>query len=629
MVRKEKNKGITLITLVIMIVVLLILAGISISMLTGQNGILKRTNEAKIKTQIATIEEQANLIYTNLLVEEYAGDERKPTLEDIMEKLNEYGYEIVQVATSESSVTGIKLSANTLILEPGEEKEIVVTLEGDSSGYSYYAVVDGNNYLMTLESNGITIADTKSEVEVSESEIKVQSDNENVTVEVEGNKVIVTAGSLATEITTITVSYGTFTQNCDVAIVIKPTESSQADSSVTFDKGFGKIEVIWLDTENNIIESPEIPKIQTGMEKVTWTKNGDTWIEDQIPQTEWYKYVAKEGTGGNNSSKWANIKIDGSYFVWIPRYAYRITYYASIDSTIPTGFSDGWGIWRASDGKIQNKITNDIGIETVEYNGNKYIVHPAFCNGIDNSFKNGEWNADLAGIWVAKFEASEKDATTPKFEPGKSSWRSIDIGTMFTNSKNFDPELNSHLMKNSEWGAVVYLTHSQYGRNGTEVTINNNSNYITGNAGNSTDDSESTTTNAYNTEKGVLASSTENVYGIYDLSGSAWEYVAGYYSGAESDYLNSGSSFTSTKTSDQYSTVYNGTSYSSSFIYGDATYETAGWFSDYVDFVDSKVPFFLRGGHYNDETLAGAFYFNKGSGYSYSYSGFRACLALQ
>ena len=37
-----KNKGITLIALVVTIIVLLILAGVSISMLTGENGILKR-----------------------------------------------------------------------------------------------------------------------------------------------------------------------------------------------------------------------------------------------------------------------------------------------------------------------------------------------------------------------------------------------------------------------------------------------------------------------------------------------------------------------------------------------------------------------------------------------------------
>ena len=57
----KRDKGITLIALVVTIIVLLILAGISISMLTGQNGILKRASEAKIKTEISGIEEKLNI----------------------------------------------------------------------------------------------------------------------------------------------------------------------------------------------------------------------------------------------------------------------------------------------------------------------------------------------------------------------------------------------------------------------------------------------------------------------------------------------------------------------------------------------------------------------------------------
>ena len=54
----RKERGITLIALVVTIIVLLILAGVSISMLTGQNGILKRVVEAKEETEIANKNEQ-------------------------------------------------------------------------------------------------------------------------------------------------------------------------------------------------------------------------------------------------------------------------------------------------------------------------------------------------------------------------------------------------------------------------------------------------------------------------------------------------------------------------------------------------------------------------------------------
>ena len=53
----RRNKGITLIALVVTIIVLLILAGISISMLTGQNGILNRATTAKTQTEISQVDE--------------------------------------------------------------------------------------------------------------------------------------------------------------------------------------------------------------------------------------------------------------------------------------------------------------------------------------------------------------------------------------------------------------------------------------------------------------------------------------------------------------------------------------------------------------------------------------------
>ena len=57
----KRNKGITLITLVITIIVLLILAGVAISMLSGENGILKKATDAKTKTEKSSEEEQVRL----------------------------------------------------------------------------------------------------------------------------------------------------------------------------------------------------------------------------------------------------------------------------------------------------------------------------------------------------------------------------------------------------------------------------------------------------------------------------------------------------------------------------------------------------------------------------------------
>ena len=130
---------------------------------------------------------------------------------------------------------------------------------------------------------------------------------------------------------------------------------------------------------------------------------------------------------------------------------------------------------------------------------------------------------------------------------------------MYTYAKEYYTNLNSHMLKNSEWGAVAYLTHSQYGRNGTIVTINNSSNYITGSAGNSINaKSDVGTTNEYWSAQGVLASSTGNVTGIYDLAGGAYEHIAAYYNGSPgTDLKENGDSFAMQNgTSTEYVTVY-------------------------------------------------------------------------
>ena len=54
----KNNKGITLIALVITIIVLLILAGVTIAAVSGDNGILTRAVDAKEKTEIADIKEE-------------------------------------------------------------------------------------------------------------------------------------------------------------------------------------------------------------------------------------------------------------------------------------------------------------------------------------------------------------------------------------------------------------------------------------------------------------------------------------------------------------------------------------------------------------------------------------------
>ena len=393
------------------------------------------------------------------------------------------------------------------------------------------------------------------------------------------------------------------------------------------------------------------PNLGEGMTPIKWDSNTNDWVETTGSDPEWYDYSAK---------KWANAKVevDGveSYFVWIPRYAYKITsgYHqsgAEINSTTP---EEGAGTIEI---EFMKEKSNEgaTGQTIVEYNTettknytqfpNGYVIHPAFNYG-----------EEVSGIWVAKFEASHTGCTTDvstgetntdstsltlQVKPGVTSWRNITISNMYDVCLEYNTLLNSHLMKNDEWGAVAYLSKSKYGKETEEVWINNSSSYITGSSGNSASASQNTgTTTDYTSTQGVKASTTGNVYGVYDMSGGAWEYVAAYVNNGNSSLTGYGNSlYTSTdsKTKNVYakgSSDNNSSNYSANAgVYGDTVYETSAsgsgstsWYGDCSYFPGSSYPFFYRGGGYSDGSSAGVFYFGWDVGFSHSNYSFRPVL---
>ena len=235
-------------------------------------------------------------------------------------------------------------------------------------------------------------------------------------------------------------------------------------------------------------------------------------------------------------------------------------------------------------------------------------------------------NKELSGFWYGKFEIGGSLASSCTNEtcnvsnivvkPNVSSLRSQKVSSFFYASRSMEQagnsfgfvnsEVDTHMSKNNEWGAVAYLTQSIYGRctdstTCTEVGINNNGSYITGYgapAGSKYND----TNGAYNTSLGKEASTTKNIYGIYDMSGGAYEYVMGV--------LNKtiGLSGFGSLPDEKYYNNYTGSSYT-----GHALDETAGWYSDNAYFPDMSASWFLRGGHYGNTTIAGVFYFHRGS----------------
>ena len=87
--KNKANNGITLIALVITIIVLLILVGVTIATLTGDNGVLTKANEADIETRVATVEERKNLWKTDQKADNYLGEDPTQELAELLDNLEE------------------------------------------------------------------------------------------------------------------------------------------------------------------------------------------------------------------------------------------------------------------------------------------------------------------------------------------------------------------------------------------------------------------------------------------------------------------------------------------------------------------------------------------------------------
>ncbi len=369
-----------------------------------------------------------------------------------------------------------------------------------------------------------------------------------------------------------------------------------------------------FETKNNSLNGSE-PVVKEGLIPVTIANDG-TVTKTEENNSNWYNY---------NESKWANaVILEGAdtysvganipdsainaYFVWIPKYRYKL-FNVEGNKIEPQEIEIEIGDYNTVDSETECIATNKSGDNGTCENG-KWMTHPAFTS------------LDVTGIWVGKFETTGTvDKVTVK--PNETSLRNIDGSTMYNTSFNYKRNLDSHMMKNTEWGAMAYLTNSKYGRGNSEVWINNSSTYTTGCAGSSVSAGEyNGCQNAWNTSTGYHASTTDNISGIYDTSGGAWEYVIGNYNNTQSSFGSNPSNIPS-----RYKDIYTGTSANTNKILGDATGEVQEWDSGVAYFVGSDYPWFDRGGAYYNATDAGVFNFTHYGGVASGGGGSRIVLS--
>ena len=450
---------------------------------------------------------------------------------------------------------------------------------------------------------------------------------------------------------------------------------------------------VYFKTKTNTWQLPGGVDLYTGMKPIVF--EGST-IKVADTTTEWYNYDKHNWANAALVTSSARSKSAGEtlseseilqMYVWIPRYAYKK--------------------WEKTNYNSNEQIIKVILEPSSKKDTNGYVTHPAFTFG----------TTELNGIWVGKFETSATsgiqttenqlctaegcaNAANIRILPNKISATNNNIFNMYNASRSIESnstfgltasQVDTHMMKNTEWGAVAYFTQSRYGlyksdgtcnnasqatSNGCEVFINNvNVGYgndsthdvslqwggtVTGCSGDSVNAGISNTHNQTNPtcasgrtwdSLGVLSSTTGNITGVYDMSGGAWEYVMGNMANSTTIYTyNAKSSGMTTQPQDKYLDKYLATATDTTTmsddnqskvqnrgILGDATTEvmktygslTGAWNSDYSYFVSSSNPWFERGVHAIDGATAGIFAFGRYHGGAGTGGSFRVVLSAQ
>ena len=410
-----------------------------------------------------------------------------------------------------------------------------------------------------------------------------------------------------------------------------------------------------------------VPEMDNNMIEVK--HDGYNWVKTDV-ENGWYNY--RMGIWANaitvKSSKLAEyqsapvgteINMDDveTMWVWIPRYSYTI---ASENGTVYYGKK---GVYLSNsptktlpgeiDVKFVDKNTKDRGTA-------KYLATEQPKNWYTpDAFTFG--NEELSGIWVGKFETSNSNPSVghgggnttrldPMIKPNVTSWRKISVSSIYKvglklsavgNRYGFSENMNSHAMRNDEWGAVAYLSHSRYGKLGNEnfkgvnkeVYPNKSNSYITGCSYGAPSNGNADYGCQYTYDaniNGTGASTTGTIYGIYDMSGGAWEYVMGNYNDVSGSSGFSNPLTIDSKYYNKYTNNYVRVACNGSECLSHSLSETGGWYNDYQNMVTETYPWLVRGGDYDNYDDAGVFGFhgssNAGS-YSANYS-FRLVMSV-
>ena len=258
--KKEKNKklgdrGITLIALIVTIIVLLILAGVSIAVLTGENGILNRATEAKQTNEQKTAEEELKLGIVSLSTDYYSKTTRPSTFREFIfteeseADLNKY---LSETATFDD--TNYTITYKNILYEV-EENGTISKSEGiilDKTNIDNLQIVtNGTNVTYGETTINATTVNLTGNITWS---VKNNSSVVLLTPSADGKTVTIKANQAGSA--TIVASCSGKTKECSVTVT-----SVTAVTSITLDKSSGTV---------NAGDNFVITATTNGTENLTW-----------------------------------------------------------------------------------------------------------------------------------------------------------------------------------------------------------------------------------------------------------------------------------------------------------------------------------------------------------------------
>ena len=204
---KKGNRGITLIALIVTIIVLLILTSITMLSVNNKNNITKKARKTESLAKFAELESAALTAYD---IASSKKSMEKPSIEDVTDELEKYGYEILQEKMSIDQIIGVQIDDIPIVVNVGETTIVKLKIITNENAKKYVKIDknDTKAYEISIKDDMVSLS--KDSININNIEtthtgisdeiannILVETSDENIsTATVSGDEVTIHAGEM-------------------------------------------------------------------------------------------------------------------------------------------------------------------------------------------------------------------------------------------------------------------------------------------------------------------------------------------------------------------------------------------------------------------------------------------------